>query len=92
MSVLFAPQEVTKAVSYLSSLRPLNTRQSMCVSVCGCLYWCRAVQGTFSTKRIAAGAVWSAVISCREAETLKVTTAAPLMPVNVTEARTQSLL
>lgn len=44
-----------------------------------------------STKRIAAGAVWSAVISCKEAEILKVTTAAPLMSVNVTEARTQSL-
>lgn len=48
-------------------------------------------QGTFSTEQIAVGAVWSAVISCRESETLKVTTAAPLMPVNVTEARTQSL-
>lgn len=56
------------------------------------LYWCRAVEDVFGTKRIAEGAVWSAVISCKEAETLKVTTAAPLMPVNVTEARTQSLL
>lgn len=46
----------------------------------------------FSTKRIAARAVWSAVISCKETETLNVTAAAPLMPVNVTEARTQSLV
>ena len=63
-----------------------------CVCVCVRLYQRRAVQGTFSTKRIAVGAVWSAVISWRAAETLKVTTAAPLMPVNVTEARTRSLL
>lgn len=33
VSVFFVPQEVTGAVSYSSSLRPLNTRQSMCVSV-----------------------------------------------------------
>lgn len=32
------------------------------------------------------------MISCEEAEMLKVTIAAPLMPVNVTEAGTQSLL
>lgn len=69
---------------------PVSVRE--CLGVCVCLYCCRAVQGTFSTKQIAAGAVWSAVISCRGAETLKVTTAAPLMPVNVTEARTRSLL
>lgn len=62
----------------------------VCAYICVCLYWCRAVQGTFSTKQIAVGAVWSVVISRREAETLKVTTVAPLMPVNVTEARTQS--
>lgn len=59
----------------------------VCVCVCVHLYQWRAVQGTFSTKRIAAGAVWSAVISWRAAETLKVTTAAPLMPVNVTEVQ-----
>lgn len=46
----------------------------------------------FSTERFAARAVWSAVISRKEAEMLKVTIAAPLMPVNVTEAGTQSLL
>lgn len=59
----------------------------VCACVCVHLYQWRAVQGTFSTKRIAAGAVWSAVISWRAAETLKVTTAAPLMPVNVTEVQ-----
>lgn len=62
----------------------------VCAYICVCLYWCRAAQGAFSTKQIAVGAVWSVVISRREAETLKVTTVAPLMPVNVTEARTQS--
>lgn len=46
----------------------------------------------FSTQRFAAGAVWSVVISCEEAEMLKVTPAPPLMPVNVTEAGTESLL
>lgn len=73
-----------------------HTPECVCVcvrvSVCVRLYRCRAVEDMFGTKRIAAGAVWSAVISCEEAETLKVTTAAPLMPVNVTEARAQSLL
>lgn len=89
--VLFVPQEVTKAVSYPSSLRPLQTRQSVCMYVgvcdlvCVSFYWCRAVQGVFSTERIAEGAVWSAVISRREVEALKVTTVVPLMPVNVTE-------
>lgn len=88
--VLFVPEEVTKAVSHSSSLRPLNTPQSGCMSVWVFFVWCRAVQSTFSTEQIAVGAVWSAVISCREPETLKVTTEALLMPVNVTEARTQS--
>lgn len=46
----------------------------------------------FSTERFAARALWSAVISCEEAEMLKVTIVVPLMPVNVTEAGTQSLL
>lgn len=98
VNILFVPEEVTKTVSYSFSLRPLSTRQSiyvnvwvsLCVHICVCLYWCRAAQGAFSTKQIAVGAVWSVVISRREAETLKVTTVAPLMPVNVTEARTQS--
>lgn len=54
--------------------------------------WCGAGQGMFSTERFAARAVWSAVISCEEAEMLKVTLALRLMPVNVTEAGTQSLL
>ena len=71
---------------------PVNVCECERVCVCVRLDQRRAVQGTFSTKRIAAGAVWSAVISWRAAETLKVTTAAPLMPVNVTEARTRSLL
>lgn len=50
------------------------------------------VRVCFGTERFAARAVWSAVISREEAETLKVTVAAPLVPVNVTDAETQSLL
>lgn len=64
----------------------------MCERLCVRLHRCGATQGVFSTERIAAGAVWSAVISSKDAETLKVTTALPLMPVNVTEAGAQSLL
>lgn len=33
VSVVFVPPEVTIAVSHSSSLRPLNTRQSVCVNV-----------------------------------------------------------
>lgn len=40
VSVFFVPQEVTGAVSYSSSLRPLNTRQSVCVCASECLCVC----------------------------------------------------
>lgn len=68
---------------------PVNVRERL--SVCVCVF-IGAGQFSLALSKLQLGAVWSAVISCREAETLKVTTAAPLMPVNVTEARTQSFL
>lgn len=54
--------------------------------VCASLSAARRPRLLFSAERIASGAVWSAVISNNDAETLKVTTALLLMPVNVTEA------
>lgn len=61
-----------------------------CLSVCVCLYWCIGpFRVRLAPSKLQLGAVWSAVIRFREAETLKVTTAAPLMPVNVTVAGTQ---
>lgn len=64
----------------------------MCVCLRAAATGAGQVRVCFGTERFAARAVWSAVISREQAEALKVTIAAPLMPVNVTDAETQSLL
>lgn len=81
------PQEVTEAVSRSSPSRPLkHTPVNMCEClVCASLSAVRRPRPLFSAEQIASGAVWSAVISTKDAETLKVTIALPLMPVNVTQ-------
>lgn len=82
------PQEVTEAVSRSSPFRPLkHTPVNMCECLmCASLSVVRRPRPLFSAERIASGAVWSAVISNKDAETLKVTIALPLRPVNVTQA------
>lgn len=81
-------EEVTVAVSRSSPFRLLeHTPVNMCEClVCACLSAVRWPRPLFSAERLASGAVWSAVISNKDAETLKVTKALSLMPVNVTEA------
>lgn len=85
-------QEVTRAVSSSSSSRPQNTPVNVCVCLRAGAAGAGQVGVCSATERFAARAVWSAAISRERAETLKVTIAAPLVPVNVTDAGTQSLL